>query len=148
MKKLVLVRHGESEWNKENRFTGWTDVELSDKGRAEAKEAGEVLREGGYTFDVAYTSVLKRAIHTLWTRAGRDGSGVDSGASLVALERAPLRRAARAEQSRDGGEVRRGAGEDLAAELRYPAAGTDAGRRALPRPRPPLRRLEQGGACR
>ena len=67
MKKLVLVRHGESEWNKENRFTGWTDVELSEKGREEAHEAGKVLREGGYTFDVAYTSVLKRAIHTLWT---------------------------------------------------------------------------------
>jgi 2,3-bisphosphoglycerate-dependent phosphoglycerate mutase len=66
MKKLVLVRHGESEWNRENRFTGWTDVELSDKGRAEAREAGTVLRDGGYTFDVAYTSVLKRAIHTLW----------------------------------------------------------------------------------
>ena len=65
MKKLVLVRHGESEWNKENRFTGWTDVELSEKGRAEAAEAGAVLRDGGYTFDVAYTSVLKRAIHTL-----------------------------------------------------------------------------------
>jgi 2,3-bisphosphoglycerate-dependent phosphoglycerate mutase len=67
MKKLVLVRHGESEWNKENRFTGWTDVELSDKGRTEAAEAGAVLRDGGYTFDVAYTSVLKRAIHTLWS---------------------------------------------------------------------------------
>ncbi len=67
MKKLVLVRHGESLWNKENRFTGWTDVELSDKGREEAHDAGKVLREGKYTFDVAYTSVLKRAIHTLWT---------------------------------------------------------------------------------
>ena len=67
MKKLVLVRHGESQWNKENRFTGWTDVDLSPKGREEAKEAGKVLREGGYTFDVAHTSVLKRAIHTLWT---------------------------------------------------------------------------------
>ncbi|MEO8373322.1 MAG: 2,3-diphosphoglycerate-dependent phosphoglycerate mutase [Candidatus Solibacter sp.] len=67
MKKLVLLRHGESTWNKENRFTGWTDVDLSEKGRQEAKEAGEVLREGGYVFDVAYTSVLKRAIRTLWT---------------------------------------------------------------------------------
>jgi len=67
MKKLVLVRHGESEWNKENRFTGWTDVDLSEKGRAEAKEAGAVLRQSGFTFDVAYTSVLKRAIHTLWS---------------------------------------------------------------------------------
>ena len=67
MKKLVLLRHGESTWNKENRFTGWTDVDLSDKGRQEAKEAGEVLRAEGYVFDVAYTSVLKRAIRTLWT---------------------------------------------------------------------------------
>ena len=67
VKKLVLLRHGESTWNKENRFTGWTDVDLSDKGRQEAREAGEVLRQGGYVFDVAYTSVLKRAIRTLWT---------------------------------------------------------------------------------
>ena len=64
--KLVLVRHGESEWNKENRFTGWTDVELSDKGRAEAKSAGKLLKEQGFSFDFAYTSVLKRAIQTLW----------------------------------------------------------------------------------
>ncbi len=67
MTKLVLVRHGESTWNKENRFTGWTDVELSEKGRQEAKEAGVVLKAEGFTFDVAYTSVLKRAIRTLWT---------------------------------------------------------------------------------
>jgi 2,3-bisphosphoglycerate-dependent phosphoglycerate mutase len=67
MKKLVLLRHGESTWNKENRFTGWTDVDLSEKGRQEAKEAGVVLKAEGYTFDVAYTSVLKRAIRTLWT---------------------------------------------------------------------------------
>jgi len=66
MKKLVLVRHGESTWNKENRFTGWTDVDLSVKGRDEAKEAGVLLKREGYTFDVAYTSVLKRAIRTLW----------------------------------------------------------------------------------
>jgi 2,3-bisphosphoglycerate-dependent phosphoglycerate mutase len=66
MKKLVLVRHGESTWNKENRFTGWTDVDLSEKGVEEAHEGGRVLRDEGYTFDVAYTSVLKRAIRTLW----------------------------------------------------------------------------------
>ena len=66
MHKLVLVRHGESKWNEENRFTGWTDVDLSPKGRHEAKEAGEALKAGGYTFDVAYTSLLKRAIRTLW----------------------------------------------------------------------------------
>src|SRR5262245_19730191 len=65
MHKLVLLRHGESTWNKENRFTGWTDVTLSDQGRAEAREAGRLLREGGFVFDEAYTSVLKRAILTL-----------------------------------------------------------------------------------
>jgi 2,3-bisphosphoglycerate-dependent phosphoglycerate mutase len=63
--KLVLIRHGESEWNKENRFTGWTDVELSETGVAEARLAGETLKAGGYDFDVCYTSYLKRAIHTL-----------------------------------------------------------------------------------
>jgi 2,3-bisphosphoglycerate-dependent phosphoglycerate mutase len=67
MIKLVLLRHGESTWNKENRFTGWTDVDLSDKGRQEARDAGTVLKAGGYVFDVAYTSVLKRAIRTLWS---------------------------------------------------------------------------------
>jgi len=66
MKKIVLLRHGESVWNKENRFTGWTDVPLSEKGIQEAREAGRLLREGGFTFDIAYTSVLKRAIRTLW----------------------------------------------------------------------------------
>jgi 2,3-bisphosphoglycerate-dependent phosphoglycerate mutase len=63
---LVLLRHGESTWNKENRFTGWTDVDLSEKGRQEATEAGRLLKEGRYVFDVAFTSVLKRAIRTLW----------------------------------------------------------------------------------
>jgi 2,3-bisphosphoglycerate-dependent phosphoglycerate mutase len=66
MNKLVLLRHGQSTWNEENRFTGWTDVDLSERGLAEAREAGRLLREGGYVFDVAYTSVLKRAIRTLW----------------------------------------------------------------------------------
>lgn len=66
MYKVVLLRHGESIWNKENRFTGWTDVDLSDKGKDEAQKAGEVLKAEGYTFDIAYTSVLKRAIRTLW----------------------------------------------------------------------------------
>jgi len=66
MYKLVLLRHGESAWNRENRFTGWTDVDLSDAGRGEAAAAGRLLKEGGYTFDLAYTSVLKRAIRTLW----------------------------------------------------------------------------------
>ena len=66
MPELVLLRHGESDWNKENRFTGWTDVDLSEKGRQEAREAGTVLKAEGHAFDTAYTSVLKRAIRTLW----------------------------------------------------------------------------------
>ena len=66
MYKLVLVRHGQSTWNLENRFTGWTDVGLTDLGRKEAHEAGGLLQEGGYVFDAAYTSVLRRAIQTLW----------------------------------------------------------------------------------
>jgi 2,3-bisphosphoglycerate-dependent phosphoglycerate mutase len=66
MPKLVLVRHGESTWNQENRFTGWTDVDLTAKGAEEARQAGLLLRESGFVFDIAYTSVLKRAIRTLW----------------------------------------------------------------------------------
>jgi 2,3-bisphosphoglycerate-dependent phosphoglycerate mutase len=66
MRKVVLLRHGESIWNQENRFTGWTDVDLSEKGIAEAKAAGQLLLEGGYLFDLAFTSVLKRAIRTMW----------------------------------------------------------------------------------
>ena len=66
MKKLVLLRHGESTWNKENRFTGWTDVDLSEKGIEEASKAGRTLKENGFVFKVAYTSFLRRAIKTLW----------------------------------------------------------------------------------
>ena len=66
MVKLVLLRHGESTWNRANRFTGWTDVDLSDKGIEEARMAGRTLKENGFTFDLAYTSFLKRAVRTLW----------------------------------------------------------------------------------
>jgi len=66
MPKVVLLRHGESDWNRENRFTGWTDVDLSEKGRREAATAGELLKSSGYTFDQAFCSVLTRAIRTLW----------------------------------------------------------------------------------
>ena len=67
MHTLVLIRHGQSAWNLENRFTGWTDVDLTAQGLAEAHEAARLLREGGYGFDICHTSVLKRAIRTLWT---------------------------------------------------------------------------------
>jgi 2,3-bisphosphoglycerate-dependent phosphoglycerate mutase len=66
MHKLVLLRHGQSAWNLENRFTGWTDVDLTDQGQAEAREAGRLMREEGYEFDLVYTSLLKRAIRTMW----------------------------------------------------------------------------------
>jgi 2,3-bisphosphoglycerate-dependent phosphoglycerate mutase len=66
MYQVVLIRHGESTWNKENRFTGWTDVDLTERGREEAKKGGQLLKAQGFTFDLAYTSTLKRAIRTLW----------------------------------------------------------------------------------
>ncbi|MGE0073181.1 MAG: 2,3-bisphosphoglycerate-dependent phosphoglycerate mutase, partial [Thiomonas sp.] len=66
MHKLVLLRHGESTWNQQNRFTGWTDVDLTEQGIREARAAGRLLKELGYSFDLTYTSVLKRAIRTLW----------------------------------------------------------------------------------
>lgn len=66
MTKLAFLRHGESIWNKKNRFTGWTDVDLSKRGIQEASQAGKVLKKEGYTFDVVFTSVIKRAIRTLW----------------------------------------------------------------------------------
>jgi 2,3-bisphosphoglycerate-dependent phosphoglycerate mutase len=66
MHRVVVVRHGESTWNQENRFTGWTDVDLTEKGREEAREAGHLMQAAGFTFDIAFTSVLKRAIRTLW----------------------------------------------------------------------------------
>ncbi|HOH20699.1 MAG TPA: 2,3-bisphosphoglycerate-dependent phosphoglycerate mutase, partial [Anaerolineaceae bacterium] len=66
MYKVVLLRHGESAWNKENRFTGWTDVDLTEKGIQEAQEGARLLKDAGFTFDLAFTSVLKRAIRTLW----------------------------------------------------------------------------------
>ncbi len=66
MHKIVLLRHGESVWNKENRFTGWTDVDLSEKGLEEARDAGLLLKKEGFTFDLAHGSVLKRAIRTMW----------------------------------------------------------------------------------
>ena len=126
MHKLVLIRHGESTWNLENRFTGWTDVDLTATGIEQAKQAGRLLKAEGYDFDVAYTSVLKRATRTLWhTLDEIDRTWLPVVHSL-APERAPLRRAAGPEQGRDGQEVRRRAGAGLAPQLRHAAAGAGA----------------------
>ena len=93
MAKLVLLRHGESLWNAENRFTGWTDIDLSNLGRAQAREAGKQLLETKVAFDLTFTSVLKRAIRTLWLVLD------EIGQSFLAAQRASLRRFARIEQS-------------------------------------------------
>ena len=121
MATLVLLRHGESQWNLENRFTGWVDVPLSPKGEQEAQEAGRKLH--GHHFDKAYTSVLQRAqktleyvLEALWT-AG------PAGRARPGAQRAPLRRSPRAEQGRDGGEVRCRSGPPVASQLRHPSPG-------------------------
>ena len=98
MKRIVLLRHGESIWNQENRFTGWYDVDLADKGVSEAREAGRLMKERGFVFDIAFTSVLKRAIRTLWLALDQmDLMWIHH--QIVALERTSLRRAARPQQS-------------------------------------------------
>ena len=110
MKKIVLLRHGESTWNKENRFTGWKDVDLTERASRRRARPARLLTEEGFDFDVAFTSVLKRAIRTLGLaleEMDRLWLPVEQG---LAPERAPLRRAAGPEQGRDGGEVRRAAG--------------------------------------
>jgi 2,3-bisphosphoglycerate-dependent phosphoglycerate mutase len=97
MLKLVLLRHGESQWNLENRFTGWADVDLTENGPREAQAAAELLRDEGFTFDIAYTSVSARHSHTV-DRAGRAGLDVAAGGAQLASERASLRSAAGAQQ--------------------------------------------------
>ena len=147
MHKLVLLRHGESTWNKENRFTGWTDVDLSERGRAEAQEAGRLLREGGFVFDEAYTSVLKRAICTLGIALEVLDQLWIPVTKTLAAQRAPLRRAARAEQSRDPGQARGGPNQDLASELRHSPATIATRRRTPAVARSTLRRALSGGTA-
>ena len=110
MKKIVLLRHGESAWNKENRFTGWTDVDLTEKGVAEALKAGELLAEKGFRFQKAYTS----------------------GREVMAAERKALRSVARAEQSRDRRQVWRRAGIGVASQLRHRPSRAGGRRPAQP----------------
>jgi 2,3-bisphosphoglycerate-dependent phosphoglycerate mutase len=119
MLKLVLVRHGESTWNKENRFTGWTDVDLSEKGLEEARQAGSILKEEGYTFDEAHTSVLKRAIRTLWIIMDKmDLMWIPVYNSWRLNER--HYGGCRAEQKRDGRKIRRRPGFYLARSYDIP----------------------------
>ncbi|CAI9533365.1 unnamed protein product [Staurois parvus] len=96
--KIVLIRHGESTWNQENRFCGWFDADLSDTGMEEAKRGGQALR--GYQFDICYTSVLKRAIRNPMAGDGRHRPDVDAGHQDLEAEREALRRADRPEQGR------------------------------------------------
>jgi len=107
MFKLVLVRHGESEWNRENRFTGWTDVDLSEKGRVEALEGGRILKQEGTPSMWPTPRCSKRAIRTLWTILDEMGPDVDSRTPRLAPQRTPLWRAARAEQVRNSRQVRK-----------------------------------------
>ena len=115
---LVLLRHGESEWNAKNLFTGWVDVDLTEKGRAEAVRGGELLAEAGLLPDVVHTSLLRRAITTAQPRARRRRPALDPGTPLVAAQRAPLRRAAGQGQEADARGVRRGAVHALAPLVR------------------------------
>ncbi len=101
MPELVLLRHGQSTWNLENRFTGWTDVPLTEQGVDEATTAGELLAAEGYTFDILHTSLLVRAICDGQHRPGGDGVALAAGQAALASERAPLWGAAGAQQEGD-----------------------------------------------
>ena len=141
MPTLVLLRHGQSQWNLENRFTGWWDVDLSDKGIDEARAAGALMRDTGLDFDCCFTSVLTRAIRTLHLGAPRDGPAVAAGDQGLAPQRAPLWRADRAQQAGDDRQGRRRTGQDLAPLVRHPAAAArPPTARISCRRRPPLRR--------
>jgi 2,3-bisphosphoglycerate-dependent phosphoglycerate mutase len=132
MYKLVLIRHGESTWNLENRFTGWTDVDLTPTGVSQAMSAGKLLKAEGWDFDLCYTSVLKRAIHTLWytlDEMDRTWLPVVKDFRLNERHYGALQGLNKADMAK---QLRRRASADLAPQLRHPAArpGSD---------RPPLR---------
>ena len=140
MIKLVLLRHGESTWNQENRFTGWTDVGLTDKGLAEARAAGQLLKREGYDFDVAFTSVLRRAIKTLWIaleEMDRMWLPIHHSWRLNERHYGALQGLNKAETA---AQLRRRAGEDLAPRLRHRTAAAARRRPAHRSRRPALRR--------
>ena len=119
---LVLVRHGQSDWNLKNLFTGWRDVDLTEKGVAEAREAGRKLKAQGINFDAAFTSALIRAQRTLDLMLDRDGPEQNPGVQGSGAQRARLRRSVGAQQGRGAQEMGRGAGAYLAPLLRRGAA--------------------------
>ena len=127
MPRLILVRHGQSQWNLENRFTGWWDVDLTDKGEDEARAAGQLLAEKGMLPDARLHLVPDpRDPHAAF-RAGGCRAAVDPRNQGLAAERAPLWRADRARQGRDRGQARRRPGQDLAPQLRHSAAAAGSG---------------------
>ena len=144
---LILLRHGNSDWNTKNLFTGWVDVDLSEQGRAEAERAGELIRDSGLLPDIQYTSVLKRAIHT-----------ADIALAVADLDWIDVKRSWRLnerhygalqgkDKARDARRVRRGAVHDLAPQLRRSAASAARRQRVLAGARPPLRRAS-APSCR
>ncbi len=147
MHKLVLIRHGESTWNLENRFTGWTDVPLTPTGVEQAREAGRLLKAEGYDFDVTYTSVLKRAIWTLWHALEQmDRTWLPEIKSWRLNERhyGGLQGLNKADTAKKFGDA---AGAGLAPQLRRAAARARRGRSAQRTRRSPLRRPERA-KCR
>ena len=145
---LVLLRHGESDWNALNLFTGWVDVGLTEKGRAEAVRSGELLAEHDLLPDVLYTSLLRRAITTAHLALDSRRPAVDPRAPQLAAQRTPLRRAAGPGQGRDQGALRRRAVHGLAAQLRHAATADREGQRVQPGRRPALRRHRRRPADR
>ena len=139
MYTVIFLRHGESTWNKENRFTGWTDVDLSEKGIEEAHRAGQLIKEAGFTFDVAFTSVLKAGHQNLVDSSGRDGPDVYTGQPVVETERAALWCPAGTGQGRDHREVWKRSGSGMAAWVCNPATGAYQNRSPSPRKRSPVR---------
>lgn len=147
MKKIVLLRHGESVWNRENRFTGWTDVDLSEKGVAEAVKAGETLPQGGFSFRPRLYLLSETGREDPRRRARQDGPGLDSGDEDLAAQREALRHASGIEQARDGRKIRRRAGVRLAPQLRRGPRAASGGRSPQSALRSPLRRDSRRPRC-
>ena len=133
MRTLILLRHGQSTWNEANLFTGWTDVPLTTKGTAEAREAGRLIKNAGYPIEMAFTSVLRRAIKTLWLaleEMDRMWIPVEQSWRLNERHYGNLQGA---DKIKNGRKVRTGTGPDLEAQLRRSSTGTQTRRRTQPR---------------